>query len=70
MKQVSILELPEVTQPDTSSHIDTDTTTQSIRRRSHTVGHKHGLAVGHAGVAVVGYTTGFAAGFMEAFKSE
>lgn len=69
MKQVSILELPEV-QSETSINNDVYTSTQSIRRRSHAVGHKHGLAVGHAGVAVVGYSTGFAAGFMEAFKSE
>lgn len=53
-----------------SSVTVTSSDTVSIRRRSTEVGHRHGLALGNAGVAVVGYSTGFAGGFMEAFQTK
>lgn len=55
---------------DTTEDLYSDTSTVTIRRRSTNLGHRHGLALGNAGVAVVGYSTGFASGFMDAFQTK
>lgn len=54
---------------DETVHLE-PTDSATIRRRSTELGHRHGRALGNAGVAVVGYTTGFAGGFMSAFETK
>lgn len=44
--------------------------TATLRRRVHSVGHRHGKAFGNVGVVTVAYSQGFAQGFMSAFTKD
>jgi hypothetical protein len=54
---ISATEIPQ--QP---SHVE------PLKRRVKATGHRHGRALGNAGVMATSYTQGFASGFMSAFR--
>ena len=41
---------------------------EPLKRRVKATGHKHGLALGNAGVVTTAYVQGFGAGFVSAFR--
>jgi len=57
-----------VQQHDDAAPAAQEQTTVQLKARAHAAGHRHGKAFGNVGVVTVEYSSGFAKGFMSAFK--
>lgn len=55
-------------QEENAVQANQEQSTQQLKARARTAGFRHGKAFGNAGAAAVEYSTGFATGFMSAFK--